>query len=82
LTEKKESWEYGGFGIASSPKSCSIKAWTNWSNVAGDGEGIRISSKHQRVNVLKFFVYNKVNVYNFQCVTIFEGNTIFSSQYM
>jgi hypothetical protein len=24
-----------------------------------------ISSKHQQVNVLKFFVYNKANVYHF-----------------
>jgi hypothetical protein len=34
-------------------------------NVVGDGAGIRISSKHQRVNVLKFFVYNKANAYYF-----------------
>ena len=51
----KKAMEYGGFRIASSPKSCSIKAWTNCVNVAGDGAGIRISSKHQGVNVLKFF---------------------------
>jgi hypothetical protein len=47
--------------MASSPKSSSIKAWTNCVNVADDGAGIRISSKHQRVNVLKFFVHNKAN---------------------
>jgi hypothetical protein len=51
----KKAWEYGGFRIASSPKSCSIKTWTNYVKVAGDGAGIRISSKHQQVNVLKFF---------------------------
>jgi hypothetical protein len=56
----------GAFAFASSPKSCSIKAWTNCVNVAGDGAGIRISSsKHQRVNVLNFFVYTKANAYNF-----------------
>jgi hypothetical protein len=61
----KKSWEYGGFHIASSPKSCSTKAWTNCVDAAGDGAGIRISSKHQRVNVLKFSVYNKANIFHF-----------------
>ena len=63
----KKAMEYGGFHIASSPKTCSIKAWTNCVNIVivGDGAGIRISSKHQGVNVLKFFVYNKANAYHF-----------------
>jgi hypothetical protein len=34
--ERKKAWEYGGFRIASSPKSCSIKAWTNCVNDVGD----------------------------------------------
>jgi hypothetical protein len=64
-TERKESLGIRAFGI--SQKSCSIKAWswTNCVNVVGDGAGIRISSKHQWVNVLKFFVYNKANAYLF-----------------
>jgi hypothetical protein len=33
--------------------------------IAGDGAGIRISLKHQRVNGLKFFIYNKANAYHF-----------------
>jgi hypothetical protein len=39
--------EYGGFRLASSPKSCSIKAWTNCVNVVGDGAG---SGFHQNTS--------------------------------
>ena len=55
----KKAMEYEVFRIASK-KSCSIKAWTNCVNVAGDGAGIRISSEHKQLNVLKFLFIIKL----------------------
>jgi hypothetical protein len=56
----KNAWEYGGFHIASSPKSCSIEAWTNCVNVAG----VRVGIKTAADKCIKvFLVYNKANAY-------------------